>query len=1103
MTTANSMAFRNNTQMDRQVVAIVSVDPTSRTASGRTRIGTVITINCGFATGENIVTPAFGEQWYVERFDSEWRLYGRVPFNDATLLVEPKEGQVSVGSASGPVELNGTQINVRSPLTLAPVTDDKLPAADTVDAGTLINSASQGLVVSDGTSTDWTKVGAGAKGDKGDTGDTGPTGPVGVNWRGTWNSSTAYATNDGVFYNGSSYRATSDIASGASAPDINPGWTLIAQKGAAGGGGTGSLPPGGTSTDYLAGDDADGGVWQPYDAISQTILTTKGDLLTATGPGSLVRQGVGTDGQALLADSTQTDGLRWGAVSASGVSGVFDPSQLPLLADLLGILNPSQVPGLDASKIISGVFGSLLIPLLDASKVITGVFDPGQIPALQLLSGLLNPAQLPLLNALLGTLTGSQLGGIDASKIVSGQFSMTQILGLLDALASAGGPIIDTIVNTFLGLGSSGYTTTDLARALQSMPGQFIGGTLNPGLFSNLNVAALSAVLPELLTNPNFDSPNALVGQYMWTWDGTTGPPGGVTSVYVIADGTVKELFSNPINVNAGQTLNISGKTKWSTFTGTADSIALTVAQYTPGGVLFPTQPYQTIGSIASPGSSGGWITLSAAYTVPTGVAMIVLRPLVTNGAVGGKVWFGQCSVKPAGTNMGAQLVPLLDASKIISGIFDISTIPTTMLGLANIGDLQTLSDYITNALIGSGSQFSGTDLTQAEGSMVSIYEQVIDAIKTIQSMQANNISINVVQGVLVNIDFSNYPNGPLPSMFTVTYTGPGTSTQGIVKGNAQWVVGTNAARTATVLYNVAPTATDWQLIGGSMATAPSGGGVGGPPRIWVIGRSDAAGNNFVWARGYCTGFLTYKGDIGCTVAGVETVWATAISFGWNMSIQLVCGVNNNPREYQVFAGTTLVYDYVEVGTTSMMGPSYRYWGSRTEIKAGSTPVTCGAIAGASVTDNAPPASLGSTFRTQRLSTSTVSLAAGSNIFPSNFFDTVDRQTADYTWSATTNVLTVNTSGTFIVNARYALSSMSGHASAGVWQSTLGGPFVLQRSAGLIDQSGAIAGTCLIYCTAGDKLAFGSICSAAGTALGDAAGIGTYVEVALANRSLA
>ena len=48
-------------------------------------------------------------------------------------------------------------------------------------------------------------------------------------------------------------------------------------------------------------------------AISKTILDAKGDLISATGADTPTRLAVGTNGQVLLADSTQASGLRWGA----------------------------------------------------------------------------------------------------------------------------------------------------------------------------------------------------------------------------------------------------------------------------------------------------------------------------------------------------------------------------------------------------------------------------------------------------------------------------------------------------------------------------------------------------------------------------------------------------------------------------------------------------------------------------------------------------------------------------------------------------------------------------------------------------------------------
>lgn len=46
-------------------------------------------------------------------------------------------------------------------------------------------------------------------------------------------------------------------------------------------------------------------------ALQPSIVTTKGDLLAATAVNTIGRQGIGTNGQVLTADSTQATGMKW------------------------------------------------------------------------------------------------------------------------------------------------------------------------------------------------------------------------------------------------------------------------------------------------------------------------------------------------------------------------------------------------------------------------------------------------------------------------------------------------------------------------------------------------------------------------------------------------------------------------------------------------------------------------------------------------------------------------------------------------------------------------------------------------------------------------
>jgi len=100
-------------------------------------------------------------------------------------------------------------------------------------------------------------------------------------------------------------------------------------------------------------------------AISNTLVDAKGDLIVATAADTPARLAVGTNGYALLADSTQATGVKWGAVgkllqvvNADTNSAVTSSSTTYVDTGLTASITPSST----SSKILVTVHQSYNIP---------------------------------------------------------------------------------------------------------------------------------------------------------------------------------------------------------------------------------------------------------------------------------------------------------------------------------------------------------------------------------------------------------------------------------------------------------------------------------------------------------------------------------------------------------------------------------------------------------------------------------------------------------------------------------------------------------------------------------------------------------------------
>jgi hypothetical protein len=411
--------------------------------------------------------------------------------------------------------------------------------------------------------------------------------------------------------------------------------------------------------------------------------------------------------------------------SSAGVTGFIPMENLAM--DLIGGIIGYAQPIIDA--ILSSVgFPTGTGTATDINKYFNDFLSMMGLPALT--SGTFDPvtAVKTFINDMMQptNLLAMLMPSGNQSAGVTGFVPMENIaMDLIGQITGYAQPIIDSFVNTFLGMGGTGFSINDLIRSITSIPGQLITGSLSPSQITHLNIGTVSNFIPEFLVNPNFDTPNSINGQGVWTWDGTQGPPGLTTSVFTdLANNILKELFSNNIAVAANQVLSISGLTKWLNVTGS--SIDLTVAKYN-GNTLIGND---IIASIASPsGTQNVWQTLSALYTVPSGITDILVRPIAQG--TGGRVWFGQLSAKPTATSIFANLIPLLDASKIGSGQFaqNMVTGLEGILGLNQIQDtIQSFVDMVTGSSTHNTSTSGNTlgDLGNALASLLGLTNNTV-----------------------------------------------------------------------------------------------------------------------------------------------------------------------------------------------------------------------------------------------------------------------------------------------------------------------------------------------------------------------------------------
>lgn len=842
---------------------------------------------------------------------------------------------------------------------------------------------------------------------------------------------------------------------------------------------------------------------------------------------------------------------------------------IPLLSELFGV---DLMPFIPFAKIAFDSIELLFGPLNPLSED----FDP--VVGIQAFIDLMVEvgATLPqvLMNVLFSgsglTFLENLIPGLDASKIISGQFAQEMVDGLVEALEATAQAVIDAIVNLINGTSLTGQTLADLEAALQAFPANFVNGILNalnipaldtskittgtfansfvPGLVSLINAlfgsgtigaTILAALVPGLdaskiitglfgqsqvsglttdlaakattttaalaVANNNFASDlsgwNASVtaaGPSAPTWDGTQGHT-TLGSAKLIGNGTAYAVLGILDGAEwpalPGQTYTVSVWVKWASLTNGTDAALEVYAR--DGAHAAVSSVITTIGA----SGSGGWSNFTVNYTVPTGA---VEFGIVFYSKNTGTIWLDEVAVTQTGVIAQAQ-TPSIE------------------------GEIRRTIENITSAvdnIFHPGS--SSYDMQQSlSAQTATIAAQSAALAKLNAENEASNNS-----GVWDYDAFDYVGNLKDQSWYTSSFLA-GSSAEGEIKAdgiNAGGVRTSNSAgnweqmlTTNTGWFGTTgQTLTDYQKVSTPLASAINyffdGFGDNREVRFYHYLRCNSAQTQWVrWQiRAHPSNGsglkvrLQYKNGGSLINLGSEV---SIGNIGSGVDINSYAGVLGADRTFQIKADNTLLHSVNDGSAVTAMGSSNRNAGWGEGYNADNLFLIQRLppfIQHLVISDNAPAPVIGSMAQFTRVGTGQVSASTGSNLFPSSFFDTTSRVSADITGDLTNGKFTIGKTGTYTLKASVKVGSGFPNRVA-LRLYTDGSParHSGQDSSRTIGGLGGtqmprwVTGSWTFYTTAGTQIQLGydSDGSSANTFTGESGGLETYFNIGVGNWS--
>jgi len=638
-------------------------------------------------------------------------------------------------------------------------------------------------------------------------GTTGSQGIPGINWVGTWSSSTSYAVRDAVTYNGTSYYAI--VANTNQAPPNTTYWNVLAQKGADGNGAVSSVALAAPSLFTVSGSPvtSSGTLTLSYSGTALPVLNGGTGVTTSSGANSVVLR----DANANITTNCLFEG--YFSQAASGTTIVLTASSVQNWqitgsgGQIIKLPNATSLPN-GATFTFNNNQSSGAITVQNNSSTTVATINSGGYVTIVLLDNSIaagswdrhdsTPSNVSWSTNTLdypGSITSATWNGVAIAINRGGTGASTAAAALTNLGAYPASNPNGYTNNTGTVTSVSGTGTVSgisLSGTVTSSGSLTLGGTLDlsspPAIGSTAaNTGAFTyASFPSQSVAPT--TPSTGFTQYasstgMFSWKGT--------------NGFIRQFDASGITADRTWVLpNTAGTIALTSNLGTiasqnANSVAIT------GGSIDST----TVG--ATTASTGAFTTLSASSTVSgAGFSTYLASPPAIGGTAASTGQFttvtstvatGTAPFTVASTTAVANLSIGGNAGTVTNGVYttDTGTVTNTML-----------AGSITNAkLVNSSITFGST--AQALGS-------------TVSGISGVTIDNGIIGGTTA-----------AAGTFT-TLTGTTSTTTPIVQNSAAAAIAfkTNSATSAVTQFNISHTASAVNYV------QVTGAGAGNPPVI-------------------------------------------------------------------------------------------------------------------------------------------------------------------------------------------------------------------------------------------------------------------------------